>query len=193
VEQPWERRPKESEQAYQAFLIFRDLGAERSHEAARERLGKGSGYLRVIEDWSGRHEWIERARAWDNHVLKEVHRKAAKNAARWHQRRLDALEEVFRDAEKLHEKAARMLDFPLQKVEHSADGKTTHIYPARWTFQTAALILKTAAELKAAVFAAVDLDPAEMSDAEIGAVTGVPLPERSPEAAGGVESGQPDG
>ena len=49
---PWERQPREGEQAYAAFLAYRDLGPSRTHEATRKRLGKRPGYLKPIERWS---------------------------------------------------------------------------------------------------------------------------------------------
>ena len=49
---PWERQPREGEEAYAAFLAYRDLGPRRTHEATRMRLGKRPGYLKPIERWS---------------------------------------------------------------------------------------------------------------------------------------------
>ena len=43
---PWGRQPCEGEQAYAAFLAYRDLGPRRTHEATRLRLGKRPGYLK---------------------------------------------------------------------------------------------------------------------------------------------------
>ena len=51
---PWDRQPREGEEAYAAFLAYRDLGPRRTHEATRKRLGKPPGYLKPIERWSAR-------------------------------------------------------------------------------------------------------------------------------------------
>jgi hypothetical protein len=37
---PWERQPREGEEAYAAFLAYRDLGPWRTHEATRRRLDR---------------------------------------------------------------------------------------------------------------------------------------------------------
>ena len=88
---PWERRPREGEQAYAAFLAYRDLGPWRTHDATRERLGKRPGYLKPIERWSAHWEWRHRACAWDAHLQAERDRVAGEEAARWERRRLQGL------------------------------------------------------------------------------------------------------
>ena len=62
----WERRPKESYAAYEAFQIFL---TERSYPKVAERLKKS---LSLIKRWAKNNNWRERADAWDN----EVNRKA---------------------------------------------------------------------------------------------------------------------
>ncbi len=67
---PWERRPKESYQAYEAFQKFL---VERSYPKVAEAVGKS---LSLIKRWAKNHNWRERADAWDN----EVNRKAMAKA-----------------------------------------------------------------------------------------------------------------
>ena len=90
---PWERQPQEGEEAYHAFLTYRDLGPLRTLEAARVRLGRRSGYLKPLERWSARREWRDRVGAWDEHLLAERDQLAVAEAAKWERRRLQALEE----------------------------------------------------------------------------------------------------
>lgn len=40
AERPWERQPGETEKAYEAFVAYRDLGAQRSVSAVSEKLSK---------------------------------------------------------------------------------------------------------------------------------------------------------
>jgi hypothetical protein len=74
----WDQQPRETEPSYRAFLVYRDLGADRSFEAARVLyLPSAGGRLRskrLLARWSTRHEWVERCRAWDNHRQAEKDR-----------------------------------------------------------------------------------------------------------------------
>ena len=56
TEKPWERQKGETEQAFEAFVIYRDLGLKRSN-----------------------HEWDERVRAYDNEMERQAHAEAVKD------------------------------------------------------------------------------------------------------------------
>lgn len=63
VEYPWERRKGESEPAWQAFQMYRDMPlSEASMRQVARTLGKSEA---LIYRWSARHEWVERRSAWD--------------------------------------------------------------------------------------------------------------------------------
>ena len=109
---PWERQPREGAQAYAAFLAYRDLGPMRTHEAARKRLGKRTGYLKPIERWSSSREWRWRADAWDDHLQAERDRVAVEEAAKWERRRLEALEDGWQTCRALRARLAQMLAVP---------------------------------------------------------------------------------
>lgn len=71
VPQPWEQLSDESEKAFAAFVLYRDLPAsDRSYRAAAA-LGKGRGSLdttlRRFERWASDHLWRERAQQWDQY------------------------------------------------------------------------------------------------------------------------------
>lgn len=59
---PWEREEGESDPAWQAFRIYRDLGLVRSTAKVRDEVKKN---LRLIHRWSSAHHWRERVEAWD--------------------------------------------------------------------------------------------------------------------------------
>lgn len=68
---PWERQPGESNKAYTAFCIYRDLPPTqrslkevtiRFYEKDRAKVRRAS---KMIEKWSVRWRWVERAEAWD--------------------------------------------------------------------------------------------------------------------------------
>jgi hypothetical protein len=108
----WERQPREGEQAYVAFLAYRDLGPYRTHEVTRQRLGKRPGYLKPIERWSALRDWRERARDWDDHLQAERDQIAREEAQKWERRRLQALEEGWQLCRALRARLSQMLAIP---------------------------------------------------------------------------------
>ena len=76
TEQPWERQPGESEQAFEAFKIYRDLGVRRSNAEACKQLSKSR---QLISRWKSKYEWDDRVRAYDNDLEKQQHAEAVKN------------------------------------------------------------------------------------------------------------------
>lgn len=87
---PWDRRPGESARAYQTFRRFRDLGPLRSFDALLDETLRRS----TVTEWSRRHDWKDRAQAWDD----QVHR--AEDA-----RRLEAI----RAMHDTHQRAGRAI------------------------------------------------------------------------------------
>lgn len=149
---PWDRIKGESEEAYRAFVAYRDLGVDRTLEAARQVLKKNSGYYRVIGGWSGRWSWVERVRAWDSHLQAERDKVTAAEARKWEQRRLAAREANFGLAEKLQERVQKLLEMPTVQKRSTVvgdDGRTTVTVwePARWTQRDLAIMAKTASDL----------------------------------------------
>lgn len=71
----WERQKGESEKAYEAFSIYRDMGSERTLIAVAQRLKKSRT---LIDRWSARWNWQERVLAYDNELQKEAKAEAAK-------------------------------------------------------------------------------------------------------------------
>ena len=80
--EPWERQPEETNKAWNAFRIYRDLDpSERSTEKVRKVLGCNTA--RHLETWSSRYEWVSRAGAYDAHMdeLKRNQRERERLAA----------------------------------------------------------------------------------------------------------------
>jgi hypothetical protein len=99
---PWDRRPTESPLAYSHFRRFRDLGPLRSLDMlVDERTG-----LATFKKWQARHDWRDRASAWDEaaHRIDDA-------------RRLEAL----RGMHDLHQRAGRaVLNKALQALANVA-------------------------------------------------------------------------
>lgn len=73
TEQPWERQKGESAQAFEAFSLYLEMGADRSLRAVSHECNKS---ISLIRRWSSAYNWVERCRAWDNHLQHEA-KKAA--------------------------------------------------------------------------------------------------------------------
>ena len=58
----YERRTDESTKAYEAFCVYRDLGAKRSTYKVAEELSKSE---QLIRRWCAKYEWEKRCSAWD--------------------------------------------------------------------------------------------------------------------------------
>lgn len=89
TKKPWLKRDEESAQAYAAFCVYRDIGSDRTHLKALEKLGRPSGYQRQLEEWSGKYDWVSRCEAYDAH-RDEVRLQAREDALREAQHKLSA-------------------------------------------------------------------------------------------------------
>ena len=74
----WERQPKESSQAYEAFVTYRDLGAGRTLIDVARELRKSYS---LVRRWADAANWSARAAAWDNYVSEKAADKAAEDYA----------------------------------------------------------------------------------------------------------------
>jgi len=87
---PWDRQIKETAKAYEAFIIYRELGLERSYPKVAQRLLK-SGTL--IKRWSAKYNWTERIAEFDSYVsskLDEQYIEKTKDVNREHLKLLEA-------------------------------------------------------------------------------------------------------
>lgn len=60
--EPWERQPGETEKAYEAFLVYKNLGPGRSIKKVSDRLHKTYA---LIYRWNMRYGWKTRVEAFD--------------------------------------------------------------------------------------------------------------------------------
>lgn len=69
MKQPWEQLPEESSRAFASFIAYRDMGLRRSYHALAQQINKNPS---SVAELSKRHDWLERARAWDAFVDREI-------------------------------------------------------------------------------------------------------------------------
>ncbi len=77
--EPWERQQEETSKAYEAFCIYRDMGPDRSMRATAEKLGKSQG---LMEGWSAKNNWVNRAALWDDEQERKEREIAQKEQAK---------------------------------------------------------------------------------------------------------------
>jgi hypothetical protein len=77
----------ESAQAFEAFLAYRDLGAERSIPKAAAKLRDGQGKSdTLLEQWSSKHGWVRRCSAWDRHQNRVINEEVLNGTAEMRRR-----------------------------------------------------------------------------------------------------------
>ncbi len=104
---PWEQQPGESFKAFEAFSIYRDMGAERSILKVSARLSKTDA---LIKRWSRQWMWVERARAYDRELDRKAREQAIKDVRNMTNRHI-------RIAMQLQERAVNALkDLPSEKL-----------------------------------------------------------------------------
>jgi hypothetical protein len=159
---PWEREPEESKEAYDSFLIYRNLGRNRSLESACQ---KSAGSVPLLKRWSKQWKWVSRALAWDDFLQRARDDEHLSHAAKWEQRRIQAVEEAWEAGDALREKALQMLATPLVEKRSEKDGKTIILKPAKWSFQNVTDMLRLADELRNISTSSI-IKPAEKCDAD---------------------------
>lgn len=64
----WERRDDETNQAWNAFCLYRDYGADRGFMKAIELNGIPPSRYGVWCKWSAKYDWVKRCGAYDTHL-----------------------------------------------------------------------------------------------------------------------------
>ena len=60
----WERLPSDTDRSFEAFCVYRDMGANRSHDKVAQQLSKSTA---LISRWSTAHDWLNRVTAFDEY------------------------------------------------------------------------------------------------------------------------------
>ena len=142
----WLRQSNESAKAYEAARTYFEMGASRSLEVVRRKLGKSK---EICERWSSKYDWVARARAYDDHQ-QELQEKAREKAAeieaeKWARRREELRDEEWKLAEQIHARLSQMLQFPVYELENV--GEKTIIKPLRWSIRDVSRLAETVTKL----------------------------------------------
>lgn len=135
----WERQPGETDKAYAAFRMFRDMHPS-SREMKAAALAAGYRSVRAVEAWAKRYAWTDRCAAYDAWVdtirRDERERGFREDERLKFQRRRDLVETELTIVTKAMERVSQGLQGPMwrQKIV-GEDGHITIIEPTRWTFR----------------------------------------------------------
>lgn len=125
---PYERRSNETDPAWQAFVVYRDAGLERSHEKVARALGKST---QLIGRWSRAHQWVKRVRAWDVEIdrrkrledltaIEKMRRRQIDIATKMQTLGLSELEKLTTNAEALEKENAVPAELILKLIDQGA-------------------------------------------------------------------------
>lgn len=90
-EQPWDRQKGESARAFEAFLVYLQMGPERSVRAVAQKLSKS---YTLAGRWSSTYHWVERCRAWDNYLQREAKKAAVAEIRKMNQRHISMAQQI---------------------------------------------------------------------------------------------------
>jgi len=172
---PWDPMEGESAAAYRAARIYFEMGQSRSlHEVSRRitRQTQGKPTARAkqpdgsknpngaVTGYSKRFHWVERARAYDAHLVQSDDQARidakAKVALSVEERRQQVAEQGREIAQAFKVKLLQMIAWPLSETTTtttvSQDGTTitnvTTVSPTNWRIRDAAPLLKVASDLE---------------------------------------------
>lgn len=87
----WDMQPVDTEKAFNAFCVYRDMGSRRTLQLVAASLGKRPAYETQLQVWSRENHWVQRTSAWDAYqdkvktdAILEAKRKAASDMVERH-------------------------------------------------------------------------------------------------------------
>jgi hypothetical protein len=161
IDTTFERLPNESDEPWNAFVIYRDLGARtpgqagRSLENVRLSLGKDESFLRNLKQWSVRFDWVRRARKYDDELERKNRVVSEAKLPYWARQRERCHRLNMKLARDIRKKIKEMLEHPVstEEIREVGGQQITFIVPAKWTYNTVGNLAKIAAELEAGTIA----------------------------------------
>jgi Phage terminase small subunit len=157
IQNTWDRQPGESTKAFSAFRLYLEAGYDRSVQGVAQKLAKSTN---TIKKWAAAFNWVARTSDYVQYMAevttKEKEKHGVLDAAKWAARLSAQREETYRLSEALHEKAASMLEFPLED-EVSADGRTIRKAP-KWNYSDIVKLITLAETMERSALG-LDTDP----------------------------------
>jgi hypothetical protein len=146
--------PYETTKAFEAWTIYRELGAQRSLKKTAELYYGRTSNVRQLQRWSSRFNWVERARACD--VEREMLRRSAveeylATQAEDHAEREGRIAEILLTVrEEAAKQALSIVRWPLSEqriLQEDENGNeiTVILMPAKWSMNTALGMARLAA------------------------------------------------
>ncbi|MFM7852224.1 MAG: hypothetical protein ACKO96_09995, partial [Flammeovirgaceae bacterium] len=113
----YDRQSTDTNKSFSAFVIYRDMGSDRSLEKVRIECGYRS--VRKLELWSAKYQWVARCRAFDDDESK-AQSKALQQQRLKHQMQIE--KDAWALREKILKKADQLLAIPIVTKSVSDDG-----------------------------------------------------------------------
>ena len=115
LREPYERLPEESDKAWQAFVVYRDMAPVREFVRVAKQQGCS---VKTVHQWSSLYTWRRRVAAWDDELDRQ-RRKAEIEAVREMKKRhiklaLKMQNIAENELEKLAEKSENSLENTLE-------------------------------------------------------------------------------
>lgn len=114
---PYERRSDESSKAFEAFTVYRDLGAGRSTDLVSQRLRKS---IALIQRWSREYDWVQRCRAYDDYIDAQARKQVERDSIK---RKADMLKRHALTGKVMQQKGVEYLD--KHGIDKSSDAVTS--------------------------------------------------------------------
>lgn len=136
---PWERQDGETPKQFEAFVVYRDLGEERSLAKVGRQLCKSKA---LMDRWSSANNWVERAAAWDNEQDRILRQEQIKDIKKMRKRHADVasamitaaakgLKEIMKHPEDMTPNDVSRLVDVASKLERLSRGDTSEVIEER--------------------------------------------------------------
>lgn len=83
---PWERQDNETAKQFEAFVVYRDMGEDRSLMLVAQQLNKSK---QLLGRWSSNNNWVDRCAAWDREQDRILRQEQIKDIKKMRKRHAD--------------------------------------------------------------------------------------------------------